>query len=191
VKNLIAISAPSGSGKTTLCRALQRRRPEIEFSVSCTTRPRRYNERDGYDYIFLTEDEFQRLVDQRELVEYETVHGYHYGTLKKTVEAAIAANRLLLLEVDVKGAMSIKRLYPEHTLTIFIMPPSVAELRERLRRRGTEPEDRIQKRLERLDMELGYKELFDFVVVNDNIDEATEKLMNIIKKETEGVTHGT
>ncbi len=184
MKNLIAISAPSGSGKTTLCRELQQRNPEIQFSVSCTTRPKRNYERDGYDYYFLTDEEFRELIAEDALVEYENVHGYFYGTMKKTVDKAVATGKLLLLEVDVKGAMSIKEMYPSRTITIFIMPPSIEELKVRLHHRGTDSEERIKKRMERLKTELAYKDRFDYVVVNDNINNATEKLISIINLHT-------
>jgi guanylate kinase len=192
MKNLIIISAPSGSGKTTLCKALMRQNPEIRFSVSCTTRPRRPNEVDGVDYYFMTNAEFEARIQKDEFAEWEQIHGnFYYGTLKKTLEDAIRNESFLLLELDVQGAMSLKKLYPENHLSIFIMPPSLDELKIRLRKRGTDSEERIKKRLERLNHELSFKKYFDYEVVNDNLDTAVEKIVEIINLENEGILYGT
>jgi len=192
MKNLIIISAPSGSGKTTLCKALMRQNPEIRFSVSCTTRPRRPNEMDGVDYHFMTNAEFEARIQKDEFAEWEQIHGnFYYGTLKKTLEDAIRNESFLLLELDVQGAMSLKKLYPENHLSIFIMPPSLDELKIRLRKRGTDSEERIKKRLERLNHELSFKKYFDYEVVNDNLDTAVEKIVEIINLENEGILYGT
>ncbi len=152
MKNFVAIAAPSGSGKTTLCRELQKQNPEIEFSISVTTRPRRNYERDGYDYYFVTDDEFKQMIRDGDLLEYEEVHGYYYGTKKQSLEDTIRKNKVLLLDVDVKGALSIKNRYPDKTALVFIMPPSVDALFERLKHRGTDSEERIQILLRRLKM---------------------------------------
>jgi len=192
MKNLIIISAPSGSGKTTLCKALMRQNPEIRFSVSCTTRPRRPNEMDGVDYHFMTNAEFEARIQKDEFAEWEQIHGnFYYGTLKKTLEDAIRNESFLLLELDVQGAMSLKKLYPENHLSIFIMPPSLDELKIRLRKRGTDSEERIKKRLERLNHELSFKKYFDYEVVNDDLDTAVEKIVEIINLENEGILYGT
>ncbi|MFQ6606946.1 MAG: guanylate kinase [Fidelibacterota bacterium] len=181
MKNLIVISAPSGAGKTTICRELQKRRPDLEFSVSCTTRPKRSYEIEGVDYEFIDEKEFQRRVVDNELVEHEEVHGFLYGTPRKVVEKVIAEDRLLLLEVDVKGGLSIKNSYPKNTLAIFIKPPSVEELQRRLRRRGSEPEERIVKRLERMELEMLYEPKYDITVVNEDLDATVTSVMNSIE----------
>jgi len=158
MKNLIILSAPSGSGKTTLCRALQRRDESIRFSVSCTSRKKRKGEINGVDYTFLTDQEFKKRIENGEFAEWEQIHGnYYYGTLKAILEAAIQHQELLLLELDVKGAMSIKNIYSEKTLSIFVEPPSMDDLYTRLVKRGTDSEERIAKRLERLTAELEYK----------------------------------
>jgi len=192
MKNLIIISAPSGSGKTTLCRALQSRDESIRFSISRTTREKRNGEVDGVDYSFVTNEAFEKGIDDNDFAEWEQIHGnYYYGTLKATLEKTIQRQGLLLLELDVKGAMSIKKLYPEETLSIFVEPPSLDDLRVRLVKRGTDSEERIAKRLERLGAELEYKSNFDYHVTNDDVDRAVAEIMNIIQHENEGVYYGS
>jgi len=180
MKNLIVISAPSGAGKSTLCRALQKKYPEIEFSISSTTRPMRSYEKDGYDYDFLSTDRFNKMVQDNKFIEFETVHGYYYGTPKANIDKAIERNQYLLLEVDVKGALKIKEAYPEHAVTIFITLPSKDDILKRLRKRGSESEKRIAKRMERVEMELEYKSKFDHTIVNVDFDRALEELIKII-----------
>ncbi len=178
--NFIAVSAPSGAGKTTICRALQKRLPGVQFSLSCTTRPKRSIETDGVDYTFITDQEFTRMVAAAEFAEYENVHGYYYGTPKKILRDTLAAKQQMLFEVDVKGAMSIKQLYPENSLTVFIIPPDIETLVRRLKKRGTETEASINKRLERFAVEIDYQDRFDHKIINDDVDRATEELINII-----------
>jgi guanylate kinase len=192
MKNLIILSAPSGSGKTTLCRALQRRDESIGFSVSCTSRTKRKGEINGVDYTFLTDQEFKKRIENGEFAEWEQIHGnYYYGTLKAILEAAIQHQELLLLELDVKGAMSIKNIYSEKTLSIFVEPPSMDDLYTRLVKRGTDSEKRIAKRLERLTAELEYKSNFDHHIINDDVRHAVDEIMNIIQHENEGVYYGS
>jgi|TARA_Y100000782_G_scaffold105876_1_gene126271 guanylate kinase len=192
MKNLIILSAPSGSGKTTLCRALQRRDESIGFSVSCTSRTKRKGEINGVDYTFLTDQEFKKRIENGEFAEWEQIHGnYYYGTLKAILEAAIQHQELLLLELDVKGAMSIKNIYSEKTLSIFVEPPSMDDLYTRLVKRGTDSEKRIAKRLERLTAELEYKSNFDHHIINDDVKNAVDEIMNIIQHENEGVYYGS
>ena len=190
MRNLITISAPSGAGKTTLCRALQQQ-TEMNFSVSCTTRDQRDYEVDGVDYYFISDKEFIERMEKGEFAETENVHGCMYGTLKESINYAITSSEILLFEVDVKGSMSIKKLYPDQTMTIFVLPPSLEHLRSRLIKRGTDSEERITKRLERLEIEIEYKEKFDFTVINDDIQRATEEIISIINKQNEGVLHGS
>ena len=192
MKNLLIISAPSGSGKTTLCRALQKRDASIRFSVSCTTRAKRKGEIDGVDYTFLTDQEFKKRIDNGEFSEWEQIHGnYYYGTLKAILESAILQQELLLLELDVKGAMSINNIYSEKTLSIFVEPPSMDDLHTRLVKRGTDSEERIAKRLERLTAELEYKSNFDHHIINDDVKHAVDEIMDIIQHENEGVYYGS
>jgi len=185
MKNLIVISAPSGAGKTTICRELQKRRPDLEFSVSCTTRPKRSYEIDGVDYKFINEQEFQRRIAHDELVESEEVHGYLYGTSRQIVEQTIAEGKMLLLEVDVKGGLAIKASFPNVTLAIFIMPPSEDELIRRLRNRGSDSEERIAKRLERMELETSYEPKYDITVVNEDLDEAVTAVLESIESKNQ------
>ena len=180
MNNLIVISAPSGAGKSTLCRALQDKYPEILFSISSTTRPRRDYEKNGYDYNFITDVEFNRMIQADNFIEYEEVHGYYYGTPKANIDEAIANNKYLLLEVDVKGALRIKKAYLEKAVTVFITLPDVSNLLARLRKRGTESDARINKRMERITMELDHKNEFDHCIINDDLNRALNELIKII-----------
>ena len=191
MKNLIAISAPSGTGKSTLCEEIRIKKPEIKFSISCTTRPRRDYEIDGINYYFLTDDEFMEKVKNNELLEYEEVHGYYYGTLSNTLNNAISSKELMLFDVDVNGAMSIKKIYPNNTLTVFILPPSIEDLKVRLINRGTDSQEVINKRLERTNKEMKFKDKFDTFMINDNLSSAVEKLNKIIIKQNQGVEYGS
>ena len=189
--NFITISAPSGSGKTTLCKALQLVEPEIEWSISYTTREKRSIEENGVDYFFISEEEFEDLIIQEHFVEWQNVHGYYYGTSLSNLEDAIENNKTMLIEMDVKGSMSIKKLFPEQTFSIFIMPPSISQLRERLRSRGTDSERRINIRLKRFQEEMEFREKFDYVMINEDLDLAKIELQKTINKLKQGVTNGT
>ena len=189
--NLIAISAPSGTGKSTLCEQIRIKKPEIKFSISCTTRPRRDYEIDGINYYFLTDAEFMEKVKNNELLEYEEVHGYYYGTLSNTLNNAISSKELMLFDVDVNGAMSIKKKYPNNTLTVFILPPSIEDLKVRLINRGTDSQEVINKRLERTNKEMKFKDKFDTFMINDNLSSAVEKLNKIIINLNQGVEYGS
>ena len=189
--NFITISAPSGSGKTTLCKALQLVEPEIEWSISYTTREKRSIEENGVDYFFITEEEFEDLIIQEHFVEWQNVHGYYYGTSLSNLEDAIENNKTMLIEMDVKGSMSIKKLFPDKTFSIFIMPPSISQLRERLRSRGTDSERRINIRLKRFQEEMEFREKFDYVMINEDLDLAKIELQKTINKLKQGVTSGT
>jgi len=191
MKNIIVISAPSGAGKTTLCSELQRRKPHIKFSVSCTTRPKREHEVDGVNYYFLSEQEFTEKVQNNQFIEFEIVHGYFYGTLRKTLEDALAQQEMILFDVDVNGAMAIKSNYSDNTCTIFILPPSLDDLKKRLIKRGTETEESIDKRLERTAQEMEYKDEFDACIINDDLTIAAEELNKLITKKNEGVFYGS
>jgi guanylate kinase len=180
MNNLIVISAPSGAGKSTLCRALQKKYPEISFSISSTTRPQREYEKNGYDYDFIAHEEFTEKIQANKFIEFEDVHGYYYGTPKANIDDAITKNRYLLLEVDVNGALKIKNAYPEQAVTVFITLPDINDLLKRLRMRGTESEERIKKRMERIEMELDYKNDFDYCIINNDFDRALNELVNII-----------
>ncbi|MCF6269603.1 MAG: guanylate kinase [Melioribacteraceae bacterium] len=182
MSKIFVISAPSGAGKTTIVRNILSKLPEIEFSVSATTRKKRSFEIDGVDYFFLSDEEFKAKIEAKEFVEWETFYGYYYGTLKSFINSRLESGKSVLLEVDVKGALKIKKEYPEAVL-IFILPPSVDELKRRLINRKTESEIDLQKRFERAEMEIDFQSHFEYKVVNNNLENAKEKVFNIFNKE--------
>ena len=187
MKNLIIISAPSGAGKTTLCKKLQMRFPDIKWSVSYTTREKRLYEANGLDYNFISKNLFESLIDQDAFAEYQNVHGNLYGTGKKILEETVNGNKFLLMELDVKGALSIKSLYPKDTIMIFIVPPNISELKKRLKKRNTETDKIIKLRLNRIEEEMQYKNKFDHVIINNKLEIAYQELKNIILMNKERV----
>ena len=189
--NFITISAPSGAGKTTLCKALRSVQPDIEWSTSHTTRLKRDIEINGVDYHFITVDKFEELILEEAFAEWENVHGYYYGTTKNNLETAIHNDKTLLLEMDVKGSMSVKKLYPQHTFSIFILPPSLDQLRKRLKSRGTDSDERIEIRLKRFQQEIEFQNKFDQVMINEDLGLAKVELINIVNKLKQGVISGT
>ena len=180
--NFITISAPSGSGRTTLCKALRKVKSDIEWSVSYTTRLKRDNEKNGIDYHFITINKFEEFILNDKFVEWENVHGNYYGTAKDTLKAAVVSEKTLLLEMDVKGSMSIKKLYPDNTFSIFILPPSLEDLRDRLKKRGTDSDERIEIRLKRYQQEIEFQDRFDAVMINEDIESAKFELINIVNE---------
>lgn len=180
--DIIVLTAPSGAGKTTIARGVMATMPDIQFSVSATTRAPRSNETDGKDYHFVSKDEFRQLIDAGELLEYEEVYpGRYYGTLRSEVESK-AADQPVLLDIDVKGALNVKRRYGDDALLVFIAPPSMDELQRRLKNRGTESEDSLQERINRAEMELQARDQCDVVVVNDEVDRAVEETLRAIRQ---------
>lgn len=178
---IIAISAPSGTGKTTIVKRILKEFPEIIFSVSATTRKKRENETDGVEYFFLSEEEFLKRIENNEFVEWEKVYDYYYGTLKSHVKNAVSDGKSIILEVDVKGALSIKNIFPESVL-VYIVPPSLEELEKRLRNRQTESESDFKKRINRAKMELELKDKFDYFIENADLEKAVEDTKSLIKK---------
>ncbi len=179
---LFVFSAPSGTGKTTIIKNVLDSFPNLSFSISATTRKKRITEKDGVDYFFLTEDEFKEKVSNDEFLEWGKFFGYYYGTLKKNVFDCIDKGKSILLEVDVKGALNIKEVYPDSIL-IFISPPSIEELKKRLYNRRTESDEDFKKRIERAEMELKYREKFDYNVYNYNLEDAKKEVNKIIENE--------
>lgn len=177
---LFVLSAPSGSGKTTIARSVLRHFDDLSFSVSATTRSRRPKETDGKDYHFLSRDEFESRIEEGGLVEWEEIYGNLYGTLKAETDRALSEGGQLLFDIDVKGALSLKRLYPDDAVLIFIRPPSLDVLRERLERRGTDDEAVIARRMERAAWELAQAPRFDHVVVNDDLSRSIPEVKRII-----------
>ncbi|MDP3683356.1 MAG: guanylate kinase [Ignavibacteria bacterium] len=183
IGNIIVIAAPSGTGKTTIIKAILKLIPEVVYSISATTREKRYNEVDGKDYFFIDEETFKQKIDNHQFVEWEKVYDYYYGTPKFFVEKIIWEGKSILLEVDVKGALAIKNVYPEANL-VYILPPSLEELEKRLRERKTESEIDFQKRIERAKMELSLKDKFDYFIVNNNLNTAILEAKEVIEKIT-------
>ena len=178
---IVVLTAPSGAGKTTIARRLMEALPEARFSVSATTRPPREGETNGIDYFFLSDDEFRSRISDGAFLEYEEVYpGKLYGTLRgeleKTAETGVA-----LLDIDVKGAINVKRLYGDRCLTLFISPPSLAVLATRLQDRATETESSIAIRLERAKHEMSYASEFDTIVVNDDLDTAVDETVGYVR----------
>lgn len=182
---IIAVSAPSGTGKTTIVKNILKSIPELIFSVSATTRKRRENEKDGIDYFFITEEEFKRKIDNNEFVEWEKFYDYYYGTYKSFIEDNINGGKSVIVEIDVKGALSLKKIYPESVL-IFIYPPSFDELEKRLKKRNTENNADFRKRIERAEMELRLRDKFDYFVENKDLDKAITEIEFLIKNKIHG-----
>ena len=181
-RQIIVITAPSGAGKTTIARRVMDAMPGLQFSVSMTTRPPRDGETDGVDYHFVSTDEFEAHIENDDLIEYEEVYpGRYYGTPRAEVEEK-ARERPILLDIDVKGAENVKRLFGDEVLVIFIAPPSIDALAQRLRGRGTESDDDLQARLDRAQMEIDRAGRFDALVVNDDLETAVEETLGHVRR---------
>lgn len=178
---VVIFSAPSGSGKTTIVRALLERYPQFEFSISATSRAPRGVEQHGVDYYFLSHEEFMSKVKQEAFVEWEEVYaGTAYGTLKSEVERIWQKGNVILFDVDVMGGINLKRIFGEDACSIFIMPPSIEELRRRLEGRGTDSAEVIEKRIAKASFELTKSPEFDHTVVNDRLEVAIEETCTIL-----------
>ena len=170
---LVIFSAPSGSGKTTIVRELLQRFPRLEFSVSATSRAPRGKERNGVDYFFLSPEEFRQAVQEDKFVEWEEVYsGTCYGTLRSEMERIWQKGNVIVFDVDVKGGVNLKKTFGASALSVFIMPPSVEELRRRLVGRGTDSAETIEKRVAKAEQEIAHAPQFDRVIVNDSLEEA-------------------
>jgi guanylate kinase len=182
----VVISAPSGAGKTSLARALIERNEDIVFSVSATTRPPRDYERRGVDYRFVSDVEFDRMIENGELLEWATVHGCRYGTPRSEVARGIEAGNTVVLDIDVQGARQVRRAFPEAVL-IFVLPPSAAELGRRLEGRGSEAAAQRRVRLGTALGEVGAAAEFDYIVMNDDFETAFAALESIVRAERHSV----
>ena len=179
---LIIFSAPSGSGKSTIINYLLTQRLNLAFSISATSRAPRGSERDGVEYYFLTPDEFRRRIAAGDFLEYEEVYAdKFYGTLKSEVERLTTAGKNVLFDVDVVGGLNIKRFYGERALSVFIQPPSLAELRRRLEHRATDAPEVIESRLAKAEYELSFAPKFDRIVVNDELDRACQEVLSVVR----------
>ena len=181
---LIIISAPSGTGKSSIIGWLMKEDPELNlaFSISCTSRPPRGTEQNGVEYFFLTPEEFRQRIENDEFLEYEEVYeGRFYGTLKAQVERQLEAGQNVVFDVDVKGGVNIKNYYGDEAMSVFIQPPSIAELRKRLEGRGTDAPEVIDQRIARAEFELTFADKFDKIVVNDDLAQAEADALELVQ----------
>ncbi|MEP7263449.1 MAG: guanylate kinase [Bacteroidota bacterium] len=167
---LILFCGPSGSGKTTVVHSLLEKFPQFIFSVSATTRPQRINEKDGVDYYFLSEEEFREKIKKEEFLEWEEVYpGRFYGTLKEEVNRKLEQGHIVLFDVDVKGGLSVKKYFGKQVMDVFIMPPSLTVLKQRLEARESETQESLEKRLAKSGLELSFADQFSYIIVNDEL----------------------
>lgn len=182
MKKVIIFSAPSGSGKTTLVKHCLQQFPQLQFSVSATTRALRGEEIHGKDYFFLSVEAFKKLISENAFVEYEEVyHDKFYGTLKSEVESIWQSGKTVIFDVDVKGGIALKKYFGDKALSVFIMPPSIEELERRLVSRATDDPETIKTRVAKASEEMTYKDQFDAIIVNNDLDEAKNTTENILK----------
>ncbi len=179
---LIVVSGPSGAGKGTVCSAYLERNPHAILSVSVTTRKPRVGEKEGVNYFFRDKETFLKMVENGEFLEYAEVYGNYYGTPKKFVEEKLAAGRDVILEIDIQGALQIKDRFPE-AVFVFIIPPSMEELKRRIVKRGTEDAEAIYRRFQSAYRELNYISRYNYVIINDTVDSAVAKLEAIVLAE--------
>ncbi len=180
-QKILIITAPSGAGKTSITRHLMKCFPVLEFSVSAATRNARGNEKDGVDYYFIPLEDFKQKIQNKEFAEWEMVYeGKYYGTLKSELKRIWGLNKVPVLDIDVKGAIHIQQQYPENTLSVFIEPPSVDELKNRLESRGTETAESIAARVNKAAYELSFKEHFNKSIVNDDLERACAEAVTLV-----------
>lgn len=182
VGRLYVISAPSGTGKTTLLKRVMKELPQMKFSVSYTTRPSRSGEKDGVDYHFVSRDEFQGMIQAGEFAEWTEVHGNFYGTSRAYLEKCLCRDADVILDIDTEGAAQIHQRYPQGVY-IFILPPGMEDLKERLTRRGSESQEMIDLRLRNASKEIERMDQYEYIVINEQIDEAAERIKAIIVAE--------
>jgi guanylate kinase len=181
-EKIIVITAPSGAGKTSITKYLMQRFPQLAFSISATTRTPRGNETDGKDYYFIGLENFKQKIQHNEFIEWEMVYeGKYYGTLKSEITRIATESKIAVLDIDVKGAIHVKRQYPDSTLTIFIQPPSIEELKNRLQSRGSETPESLAARTNKASFELSFIHEFDKVIVNDVLENACREAEQIVQ----------
>lgn len=182
-QKIIVITAPSGAGKTSITKYLLNVFPnKLTFSISAATRKARGDEKNGVDYYFMSEEEFTNKIQHGEFAEWEMVYeGKYYGTLKSELARIWGEGKVPVLDIDVKGAIHVQQQYPETTLSIFIEPPGVEELKRRLQSRGTESEESLNARVNKASYELSFKHSFDHIIINDNLEKAREQALEIVK----------
>jgi len=180
------LSGPSGVGKTTICERLMKRRADLKYSVSATSRPKRKFEKNQREYIFLSRNEFQKWIKEGRFVEYAEVYGNYYGTPKKPIEEMLEKGSNVLMDVDVQGAKNLMKVYP-NGIFFFIIPPDIAELERRLKKRDTDEYEVIKNRLGKALEELQYENDYKYVIENENLDATVSKILRVIEKETGSV----
>ncbi len=179
---IFIISSPSGGGKTTICRELLKQLPELGYSISMTSRSPRLGEKEGKDYFFISKEEFDEKISKGEFVEWAQVHGYHYGTPRPFLEEVLRSDRDIILDIDVQGALQIKKEYKTSCL-IFLLPPSLETLASRLRKRKTDDKKEIEKRLGKAQEEITFLKEYDYAIVNQELSQAVEEAKAIITAE--------
>lgn len=180
---VIILSGPSGAGKTTLVRLLLEECPAIEFSVSACNRPPRAYEVHGKDYYFISQEKFKELMDQEEFLEYEEVYeGSYYGTLRSEIDRIWEKGKAVALDIDVAGGTRVKRKLGKDALAIFIAPPSIETLKERLKKRSTETDESFKKRIAKAEAEMEFRKIFDVIIINDTLKEAKEHLVEVVER---------
>ena len=183
LNKLIIITAPSGAGKTSITRYLLNKYPKLSFSISAATRSPRGEEKNGVDYYFMTPADFQQKIKENAFIEWEMVYeGKYYGTLKSELERIWSEGKTPMLDIDVKGAIHVQKQYPNNSLSLFIVPPSVEELRKRLELRGTETPETIEPRINKANYELSFKEQFNHAIVNDELQKACIATEEVVTK---------
>ncbi|MBO7511158.1 MAG: guanylate kinase [Bacteroidales bacterium] len=179
---VIIVSAPSGAGKTSIVRHLLEQVPELKFSISATTRPKRDYEIDGKDYYFLTPEQFKERLANDEFLEWQEVYAdQFYGSLKSEVERIWSNGQTVIFDVDVLGGLNIKKFYGDEALSVFIEPPTLEELMNRLKKRGTETEESLKKRLDKAEYELSFAPQFDRIVLNDDLATAQQEMIDLVQ----------
>lgn len=183
MNKVVIISAPSGAGKTTIVKHLLEKFPQLEFSVSACSRPKREGEKDGIDYYFISVEDFQQKIKENKFIEWEEVYpNRYYGTLKTEIERIWNKNHIVLFDVDVKGGINLKKIFQHNAISIFIAPPSIEILKERLIKRGTENEESLKIRIEKAAYETTFAKQFDYVIINDHLDIAIKEITEIVQK---------
>jgi guanylate kinase len=185
---LIVLSSPSGGGKSSICQALLHSDHQLEYSISTTSRPPRGDEQDGRDYFFVTEEGFREMIEADSFYEWAKVHDNYYGTRRELVDTRLAEGKDIVLDLDVVGGLNIKKA-TEKAVLIFVLPPSLKVLEERLRRRNTDEEQAIQKRLSNARTEINFAQKYDYVVVNEELEQTIGIIRRIIEAERHSSKH--